>query len=77
MDSKPLRIFNPASQAQRFDPEGDYIRRWLPELRGVDTESLLSGKIPPVLRGTYPAPIVDHHHQQQRFKALYQAQNHP
>ena len=66
MDSQPLRIFNPASQAQRFDPEGDYIRRWLPELREVDTESLLSGKIPPVLRGTYPAPIVDHHQQQQR-----------
>ncbi|HEY9821955.1 MAG TPA: deoxyribodipyrimidine photo-lyase, partial [Candidatus Sericytochromatia bacterium] len=33
MDPKPVRIFNPASQAKKFDPEGEYIREWLPELR--------------------------------------------
>jgi deoxyribodipyrimidine photo-lyase len=59
------------TQAQRFDPEGDYIRRWLPELAGVDTPFLLTAKIPPLLRGFYPEPIVDHHQQQQEFKALY------
>jgi deoxyribodipyrimidine photo-lyase len=74
MDPKPLRIFNPASQAQKFDPEAEYIRTWIPELRYVDTEYLISGKIPPLeLHGTgYPAPIVDHKKQQNFFKQLYQ-----
>jgi len=76
MDPKPLRIFNPFSQAQKFDPEGEYIRRWVPELRGVDTASLLVGKITPIERRTlgYPEPIVDHNQQQRRFKQLYQQQ---
>ncbi|MDY6940851.1 MAG: FAD-binding domain-containing protein [Cyanobacteriota bacterium] len=74
MDPKPLRIFNPASQAQKFDPEAEYIRRWLPELSSVDTQYLVMGKIPPeeLDRLGYPAPIVDHKIQQRHFKALYQ-----
>jgi deoxyribodipyrimidine photo-lyase len=44
-DAAPyFRIFNPATQAEKFDPEGRYVRRWVPEL-GSDR---------------YPAPIVDH-----------------
>jgi deoxyribodipyrimidine photo-lyase len=76
MDPKPLRIFNPASQAKKFDPDGAYIRQWLPELRSVDTEDLLSGKILPLDRDRcgYPAPIVDHNQQQKLFKQLYQQQ---
>jgi deoxyribodipyrimidine photo-lyase len=76
MDPKPLRIFNPASQAQKFDPDGEYIREWLPELRSLDTEDLISGKISAYDRKRcgYPAPIVDHKQQQSRFKALYQQQ---
>jgi len=64
-----------ASQAQKFDPEGEYIREWLPELRSVDTEFLLSGNISEQERDTlgYPAPIVDHK-QRRQFKALYQQQ---
>jgi deoxyribodipyrimidine photo-lyase len=74
MDPKPLRIFNPASQALRFDPEGDYIRHWLPELATLDTAELLSGKISPGDREylNYPAPIVDHATQQREFKQRYQ-----
>ncbi len=73
MDPRPLRIFNPASQAQKFDPDGDYIRHWLPELRSVDTAELVTGKILPLERDRcgYPAPIVDHNQQQRRFKQLY------
>jgi deoxyribodipyrimidine photo-lyase len=73
MDPKPLRIFNPYTQAQKFDPEAEYIRRWLPELRSVDTEAILTGKIPPLTRHRvgYPQPIVDHNHQQKLFKHLY------
>jgi len=76
MDPKPLRIFNPYTQAQRFDPEGDYIRRWLPELSSIDTVNLLSGKIPPLERMycNYPEPIVVHNEQQKKFKILYQEQ---
>lgn len=76
MDPKPVRIFNPASQAQKFDPEGEYIREWLPELRSVDTEFLLNGNISEQERDAlgYPIPIVDHKIQQRQFKALYQQQ---
>jgi deoxyribodipyrimidine photo-lyase len=76
MDPKPLRIFNPASQAQKFDPEAEYIRQWLPELSSVDTEYLVTGKIPDLecLRCDYPQPIVDHKIQQRKFKELYQQQ---
>ena len=73
MDPKPLRIFNPFTQAARFDPEATYIRRWLPELAHVATADLLSGDIAPLERRGYPAPIVSHKVQQARFKALHAA----
>ncbi len=74
MDPKPLRIFNPYTQAQKFDPEAEYIRRWLPELASVDTEALLTGKLTPMERqaANYPAPIVEHRQQQREFKRRYQ-----
>nr|MBA3490112.1 deoxyribodipyrimidine photo-lyase [Longispora sp. (in: high G+C Gram-positive bacteria)] len=34
-DTKPYRRFNPLRQASRFDPAGDYVRRWIPELADV------------------------------------------
>ena len=71
MDPKPLRIFNPATQATKFDAEGDYIRRWLPELRHVNTKDLLSGEIGALERRGYPEPLINHKTQQARFKALY------
>ncbi len=73
MDPKPLRIFNPATQASKFDPEGTYIRTWLPELRHVNTKDLLSGEIAPMERRGYPAQLVSHKSQQARFKTLYAA----
>ena len=71
MDPKPLRIFNPATQASKFDPEASYIRTWLPELRHVATRDLISGEIAPLERRGYPELIVQHKEQQARFKALY------
>ena len=71
MDPKPLRIFNPATQASKFDAEGDYIRHWLPELRHVNTKDLLSGDIGGLERRGYPEPLINHKTQQARFKALY------
>lgn len=76
MDPKPLRIFNPASQAQKFDADADYIRLWIPELGSVETLELITGKISTFQRDRcgYPAPIVDHNEQQKRFKERYQQQ---
>lgn len=76
MDPKPVRIFNPATQAQKFDPEGEYIRQWLRELASVDTEDLVTGNISPLERQRYgyPTPIVDHKLQQRQFKECYQQQ---
>ena len=40
-DAAPyFRIFNPVLQSARFDPHGDYIRKWIPELRGVDAQDI-------------------------------------
>jgi deoxyribodipyrimidine photo-lyase len=74
MDPKPLRIFNPASQTQKYDAEAEYIRQWLPELRNLETEVLVTGKINSEDREAcdYPEPIVDHKQQQRQFKQLYQ-----
>ena len=76
MDPKPLRIFNPASQAQKYDPDGEYIRQWLPELSSVDTKDLVTGKISSDECSScgYPEPIVDHKKRQQEFKQRYQQQ---
>lgn len=71
MDPKPLRIFNPATQAAKFDPEAHYIRTWLPELASVASPDLISGRIGALERPGYPEPIVDHKRQQAHFKALY------
>ena len=73
MDPKPLRIFNPFTQASKFDPEANYIRRWLPELAHINTKDLISGDIGALERRGYPEPIVNHKQQQARFKALYAA----
>ncbi|BAQ61315.1 deoxyribodipyrimidine photolyase [Geminocystis sp. NIES-3708] len=74
MDAKPLRIFNPASQSQKFDEEAEYIRRWLPEISHLDTADLVTGKISPLDAQScdYPLPIVDHNQQQRKFKQIYQ-----
>ena len=71
MDPKPLRIFNPATQAAKFDADTSYIRRWLPELAHVATADLISGEIPALERRGYPEGLVNHKVQQARFKALY------
>ena len=76
MDPKPLRIFNPASQAKKFDADAEYIREWIPELRSVETKDLISGEISNSERdrANYPRPIIDHNIQQRKFKERYQAQ---
>lgn len=61
-DAAPFfRVFNPTAQGRRYDPDGDYVRRWVHELRGVGGVAVhepwkLDGGPP----GGYPVPIVDH-----------------
>jgi deoxyribodipyrimidine photo-lyase len=67
-DAAPyFRIFNPVSQAEKFDPNGDYIRRWAPELAGLPTPWIYQpwAATAPTLASagvrldvTYPSPIV-------------------
>lgn len=60
-DASPYhRVFNPVSQGRRFDPEGDYVRRWVPELAsltGAAAHEPWAVDPPPT---AYPARIVDH-----------------
>ncbi|MDQ6524573.1 deoxyribodipyrimidine photo-lyase [Nocardioides sp. LHD-245] len=59
-DAAPyFRIFNPTTQGRRFDPDGSYVRRWVPELAD------------PTL-GAYPEPIVDHAEQRAATLEAYQ-----
>lgn len=63
-DAQPyFRIFNPYTQASRYDPDGDFVRRWVPELRSLDKRSLLGmEKMGPLERRRlgYPEAMVDH-----------------
>ena len=55
-----FRIFNPVSQSQKFDPNGDYIRTWLPELAHLDAKNIHEPYAKhPHLKLDYPHPIVD------------------
>jgi deoxyribodipyrimidine photo-lyase len=60
-DTRPNRTFNPVRQAKRFDPDGSYVRRYVPELDGVeDTYVHEPWRAPRVVRPhDYPAPLVD------------------
>ncbi|MEI8105637.1 MAG: deoxyribodipyrimidine photo-lyase [Actinomycetes bacterium] len=62
-DTRPNRMFNPVRQAHRFDPDGAYVRRYVPELAGLSAKAIHE----PWTLGAaalaelgYPAPIVDH-----------------
>lgn len=81
LDAAPyFRIFNPVTQSRRFDPDGTYIRRWVPELAGLDPSMIHAPWETPqldlaaagvVLDDTYPAPIVDHSLARERTLAAY------
>lgn len=69
-DSQPyFRVFNPTTQSERFDPNGEFIRQWVPELQYVPNKYIHS---PSLWSGfgdvDYPLPIVDH--KQMRLLAI-------
>lgn len=61
-DTRPNRVFNPTRQAERFDPDGAYVRRFVPELAHLSAREIhRPWTLAPERRPTdYPAPIVDH-----------------
>ncbi len=60
-DAQPyFRIFHPVLQSQKFDPHGDYIRHWVPELRDVPTPFIHAPWTLDDPPADYPPPIVDH-----------------
>jgi len=59
-DAAPyFRVLSPVRQAERFDPDGAFVRRWLPELAGVPAKALLQPGHPALLAAGYPEPIVE------------------
>jgi deoxyribodipyrimidine photo-lyase len=60
-DAAPyFRIFNPILQSKKFDPHGEYIRKWVPELRELDEKDIHAPWESSVVVPKYPEPIVDH-----------------
>jgi deoxyribodipyrimidine photo-lyase len=80
-DAAPyFRVFNPTLQGEKFDPDGTYVRRWVPELKDVPAKlihhpwqatpiELASAGV--TLGKTYPQPIVDHAKGRERALAAY------
>ncbi|MBN6034831.1 deoxyribodipyrimidine photo-lyase [Amycolatopsis sp. 195334CR] len=73
-DAAPyFRIFNPITQGEKFDPSGEYVRRYVPELAGLSGKTVHQPWKAGLPDG-YPAPVVDHAHERrvalERYGAL-------
>ena len=77
-DSQPyFRIFNPMTQGERYDPDGEYIKEYVPELEGVDPDVIHSWhELTPTERANaapaYPAPIVDHSERREQALSMFE-----
>jgi deoxyribodipyrimidine photo-lyase len=62
-DTRPYRMLNPTRQAERYDPDGAYVRRWVPELAELPTtlvhQPWRNDRTAP---GGYPVPIIEPGH---------------
>jgi len=73
-DAQPyFRIFHPVAQGERFDPDGGYVRRFVPELRRVEPRFVQRPWDAPVPPRNYPRPIVDHAAQRIRTLRRFEA----
>ncbi|MFL4907612.1 cryptochrome/photolyase family protein [Streptomyces sp. MMS24-I2-30] len=76
-DTRPNRILNPVVQAKLYDPDGTYVRRWVPELEGVDVPAVHEPwRLPGERRAAldYPDPIVDLAEGRDRFSRARERQ---
>jgi deoxyribodipyrimidine photo-lyase len=74
-DASPFfRVFNPMGQSEKFDPDGDYLRRWIPEIAHLDNKSIHApwtlGLLAPA---DYPEPMVDHAVEREEALSRYKA----
>lgn len=80
-DAQPyFRISNPVTQSRRFDPEGAFSRKYVPELAGCDNDAIhapwqmdeaTQRKAGVIIGRSYPAPVVDHAARRKLALALY------
>jgi deoxyribodipyrimidine photo-lyase len=76
-DSQPyFRVFNPISQQKKFDKDGLYVKKWIPELRHLSNKELrnIVLKRPPKLI-SYPKPIIDLKNSIDVTKAIFSLSN--
>ncbi|KAI1414977.1 deoxyribodipyrimidine photo-lyase [Hypoxylon sp. FL1857] len=78
VDPQPyFRIFNPLLQSEKFDPDGEYIRKWIPELREIKGKAIHDpynrGSASQAKKAGYPEPIVDHRESRDRALKAYKA----
>ncbi|KAI0864998.1 deoxyribodipyrimidine photo-lyase [Xylaria cubensis] len=78
VDPQPyFRIFNPLLQSEKFDPDGEYIRKWIPELKDVKGKAIHDpygrGAAAQAKKAGYPKPIVDHKESRNRALSAYKA----
>jgi len=77
-DAQPyFRVFNPVTQGERHDPDAEYIREYVPELRGVEPDVIHDWtELSPTQRRRvapeYPAPIVDHAQRREEAIAMFE-----
>ncbi|KAH0435424.1 DNA photolyase [Colletotrichum camelliae] len=76
VDPQPyFRIFNPLLQSEKFDPNGDYIRKWVPELKGVKGKAIHDpygrGAGPQAKKAGYPEQMVEHKGCRERALSAY------
>lgn len=75
-DAAPyFRIFNPTRQSERFDPDGNFIRKWVPELASLNAKDIHNPSTEQREKQGYPMPMVDHKQATQRTKAAFQQLN--
>lgn len=73
-DASPyFRVFNPTTQGKKFDPDGSYVRRWVPELADVDDRHVHDPSAAPGgPPAGYPPPVVDHAEERREALARYE-----
>ncbi len=83
VDAAPyFRIFNPVLQGEKFDPDGNYVRHWIPELSKLPNKwihqpfnapALILNEAGVKLGDNYPQPIIDHKYARDRALSIYQS----
>lgn len=72
-DPKPMRIFSPMLQSQRFDPTCAYIKKYIPELENIHPDKIHDPLKYDLSAYGYPKPIIDHYEWSKKAKEIYKS----